>query len=181
MSTAFVGEIRCFGFNFAPYGWALCNGQLLPIQQYAALFSILGTTYGGNGQTNFALPNLQGQVPMHWGSGPGGFTTVLGEVQGSTAVTLMSTQMPIHNHTITASSIAAGAGSERSAGPTATSYIGPSANPNAAFLSPAPTINAPFSPKAITLTGNSIPHENMQPYLVLTFCIALVGVFPSRN
>jgi microcystin-dependent protein len=153
----------------------------MSIQQNAALFSILGTTYGGNGQTNFALPNLQGQVPMHWGSGPGGFNTVIGEVQGSTTVTLNSNEMPIHNHTITASAIAAGAGSERTAIPTAATYLGPSAQPNAAYQVPAPTINAPFSPKAITVTGNSIPHENMQPYLVLNFCIALVGVFPSRN
>jgi microcystin-dependent protein len=181
MSNAFIGEIRCFGFNFAPYGWAQCNGELLSIQQNTALFSILGTTYGGNGQTNFALPNLQGQVPMHWGDGPGGFSTQLGEVQGSTTVTLISNQMPIHNHTVTASSVAAGGGSERTAVPTAATYIGPSANPNAAFQSPAPTINAPFSPKAIAVTGNSIPHENMQPYLVLNFCIALTGVFPSRN
>jgi microcystin-dependent protein len=181
MSTAFVGEIRCFGFNFAPTGWAQCNGQIMSIQQNAALFSLLGTTYGGNGTTTFALPNLQGQVPMHWGNGPGGFDTVLGEVQGSTSVTLISGQMPMHNHTVTASAIAAGAGSERTAIPTAQTYLGSSANPNAAFQLPAPTINAAFSPKAIGITGNSIPHENMQPYLVLNFCIALQGVFPSRN
>lgn len=181
MSTAFVGEIRCFGFNFAPFGWAMCNGQVLSIQQNAALFSILGTTYGGNGTTTFALPNLQGQVPMHWGNGPGGFDTALGEVQGSTAVSLTTGQIPVHNHLIRAAAIASGGQAERSSTPSASTYLGPSANPNAAYLGPAPTIDAPFSPKAISLTGSSVPHENMQPYLVLTFCIALQGIFPSRN
>jgi microcystin-dependent protein len=181
MSTPYIGEIRCFGFNFAPNGWAQCNGQLLAIQQNAALFSILGTTYGGNGTTNFGLPNLQGQVPMHWGNGPGGFNTQIGEIQGTSTVSLVSTQMPIHSHTINASAIAAGAGSERTAIPTAATYLGPSANPNAAYQNPAPTINAPLSPKAIAATGSSAPHENMQPYVVLNFCIALTGVFPSRN
>lgn len=183
MASNFVGEIRCFGFNFPPRGWAQCNGQILSIQQNAALFSLLGTTYGGNGTTSFGLPNLQGQVPMHWGNGPGGFNTELGQVQGSPAVTLASNQMPIHNHTINVAAVAQGGQSERSAVPTATSYLGPSANPNAAYQAPPPppTINAPFSPKAISVAGNSIPHENMQPYLVLNFCIALEGQFPSRN
>ncbi|HEY1796187.1 MAG TPA: tail fiber protein [Stellaceae bacterium] len=181
MSTAFVGEIRCFGFNFAPRGWALCNGQLLSIQQNTALFSLLGTVYGGNGVSTFGLPNLQGQVPMHWGNGPGGFNTDIGQVQGSTAVTLISSQMPVHSHMIRAVAIATGGQSERTAIPSAATYLGPSANPNAAYQNPAPTINAPFSPKAISPTGNSLPHENMQPYLALNFCISLSGSFPSRN
>ena len=119
MSEAYLGEIRAFGFNFAPYGWMFCNGQLLPINQYTALFSILGTTYGGNGVSNFALPNLQGQVPMHWGTGP--TTTVIGEVQGTVNVTLQQQQMPQHQHTI--SSAGAGAPVERSAIPTTTSFL----------------------------------------------------------
>src|ERR1700738_1228497 len=98
MSDPFLAEIRAFGFNFAPYQWALCNGQVLPISQYTALFSLIGTYYGGNGTTTFALPNLQGQIPMHWGSPPGLTATVLGETQGTENVTLISGQMPMHNH-----------------------------------------------------------------------------------
>jgi microcystin-dependent protein len=179
MSEAYIAEIRAFGFNFQPRGWMFCNGQLLPINQYTALFSILGTTYGGNGVSNFALPNLQGQIPMHWGTPGGGLPqTVIGEVQGTATVTLLQTQLPQHQHTI--SSATAGAGVERSAIPTSTSYIS-NAKGGDVYQNPPVTTNAPFSPKAITQIGGSVPHDNMSPYLVLNFCICFNGIFPSRS
>lgn len=174
----YVGEIRSFGFNFAPIGWALCSGQLLPIDQYQALFAIIGTTYGGNGTTNFAVPNLQGSVPMHWGTSPG-FNTVLGEVQGTPSVTLMSMQIPMHVHTIYAG--AAGGPGETVAIPASDSYLASSPPPNKAWKTTPTTFTAPFSPRAISPNGGSQPHENRQPFLVLNFCIAFEGIFPSPN
>ena len=177
MANPFVGEIRCFGFNFAPLGWALCNGQLLSISQNTALFSLLGTNFGGNGTTTFALPNLQGNVPMHWGNS--GFNSVIGEVQGGSTVTLTSNQIPIHNHAIISQVVATGGAAEHAATPSSGASIGPS-NPDGLYNT-LPTINATFSPSTIGVTGGSQPHDNMQPYLVLNFCIALQGVFPARN
>jgi microcystin-dependent protein len=179
MSQPFLGEIRCFGFNFAPVNWAFCNGQLLPISQYDALFTILGTTYGGDGVSTFGLPNLQGRAPMHWGNGPGGFNTVIGEVLGSPTVQLNSNQIPYHGHNVTAAMIAPGGAGEHVASPTANAYIGPSA-PDQLYKT-SPTLDATFSPAVISSAGGSLPHENMQPYLALNFCIALFGVYPSRN
>lgn len=173
----YVGEIRSFGFNFAPYGWAFCNGQLLPIGQNAALYAILGTTYGGNGQTTFGLPNLQGQVPMHWGN-KAGFVTTIGEVQGTSTVTLSQAQLPMHTHQINAATASTGA--ERSAAPTNSSFLSASKG-EAIYLPPPVAPNATFANNAITPNGGSQPHENMQPYLAINFCIALEGVFPSRN
>jgi microcystin-dependent protein len=178
MAQAYVGEIRCFGFNFAPYQWALCNGQLLPISQNQALFSILGTTYGGNGTTNFGLPNLQGQIPMHWGTAAGVPATVIGETQGQSSVTLTVQQIPQHNHVI--SSATAGAAVERSAIPTSSSYLSDSKG-GLTYQNPPVTPNTPFSQKAISMAGTSLPHDNMQPYLTLNFCISLFGVFPTRS
>ena len=178
MSEPFVGEIRAFGFNFAPVGWAFCNGQLLPIAQNDVLFAIIGTTYGGDGQTTFALPNLQGQTPMHWGTSPG-FNTTLGQVQGSSMVTLTVNQMPPHAHSVTAAQ-SEGTG-ESVAIPGTTSYLGQSAGHNLAYVTAPSTFDATFSSQAISQTGGSLPHDNMQPYLALNFCIALVGIFPSRN
>src|SRR5947207_1932311 len=108
MASPYVGEIRCFGFQFAPQGWAFCNGQLMAIADNTVLFSILGTTFGGDGETTFGLPNLQGRIPMHWGSGPGGFNTTLGENLGEPTVTLTATQIALHTHTITAANVPAG-------------------------------------------------------------------------
>jgi len=179
MSQPFIGEIRCFGFQFAPVNWALCDGQLLPISNFDALFAILGTTYGGDGQTTFALPNLQGRVPMHWGNGAGGFNTVIGEVQGTTTVTLTTAQIPQHQHAIDAAVVAPGGAPERTATPSASTYIGTS-DPDGLYKS-APTLDAPFAPAAIGNAGSSLPHENRQPYLALNFCICLNGIFPSRN
>jgi microcystin-dependent protein len=180
MAQPYIGEIRCFGFTFAPYGWMFCNGQLLDISLYNPLYSILGTIYGGNGTTNFALPNLQGQVPMHWGNGAGGFTTVIGEVQGVSSVTLTTSQIPQHNHTIVTGEVPSGGTVERTPTPSSTAYISNSA-PDGLFSDSAAALTATFSPKAIGFQGSSQPHENMQPYLVMNFCIAVDGIFPSRN
>lgn len=177
MSDAFIGEIRAFGFTFAPLGWALCNGQLLPISQYSALFSILGTTFGGNGTTTFALPNLQGQSPMHWGTSPG-LNTDLGQVQGEATVTLTVSEIPQHVHTISAVNVPSGSGKERSPGPTPTSYLAETTG--GLVYSPA-VPSTPFAPTALTPAGGSLPHDNMQPYLTLNFSIATEGTFPSRN
>ncbi len=182
MAQAFVGEIRCFGFNFAPYNWAQCNGQLMAISQNAALFSILGTYYGGNGTSTFGLPNLQGQIPMHWGTPNGRSPTNIGEVQGTSGVTLAESQMPLHTHTVTTAVNASGGQAERGPTPGPTSYLGPSLQPDYVWLPSPNTANAQFSPKAISAyPGQGNPHENMQPYLALNFCVSLYGVFPSRN
>ena len=148
------------------------------LAQNQALFAILGTTYGGNGVSTFALPNLQGQIPMHWGNGPGGFNTVVGEVQGQPTVTLQTSQIPMHTHTV--SSAVVNSSAERSAIPTSTSFLSDSRG-TYIYQNPPVTTDAPFSPKAISANGNSQPHDNMQPYLVLNFCISLYGVFPSRG
>ena len=179
MSEAFIGEIRAFGFNFAPQGWFLCYGQTLPISQYAALFSILGTTYGGNGTTNFQLPNLQGQSPMQWGTSSG-LNTVIGEAQGAPTVTLSINEMPQHLHTIFADNVPSGSGKERTPGPTAGSYFAQTTGGLLYQSAQAPT-TATFSPAALSSVGNSLPHDNMQPYLTINFCIACEGQFPTRG
>ncbi len=164
MAQPFLAEIRIFSCNFAPKGWALCNGQLLPINQNQALFSLLGTTYGGDGRINFALPNLQGRMPVHTGNG-----ISLGERAGETAHTLSLQELPTHTHVPVGSSTPANQGN-----PTGNLW----AAGNGAYN---PTSNTPMNPACITPTGGSQPHENMSPYLVLTFCIALQGIFPSMN
>jgi microcystin-dependent protein len=165
MAEPFLAEIRIMSFNFAPKGWAMCNGQLLPINQNQALFSLLGTTYGGDGRVNFALPNLRGQVPIHQGSGH-----TLGERAGQEAHTVTMAEMPTHVHQMQASS--ANANTEIS-----TNALLASSN-NVYRGSGNPTT---LSPSAISNVGGSQAHTNMQPYLVLTFCIALQGIFPSQN
>ncbi|WXH29301.1 hypothetical protein WA016_03259 [Myxococcus stipitatus] len=170
----FIGEIRIFAGNFAPRGWALCEGQLLPIAQNTALFSILGTTYGGNGQTTFALPDLRGRYPMQSGQGPGLSPRVLGEQAGVETVTLIQTQMPAHNHSLNVSALD---------GDTET----PSGTLLAADSSATTTnyragpIDATMNAMAIGVSGGTQPHENMCPFLVLNFMIALEGVFPARG
>jgi len=178
MSDPFVAEIRAFGFNFAPYQWAFCNGQILPISQYTALFSLIGTYYGGNGTTNFALPNLQGQIPMHWGDGPGLSPTVLGETQGTENVTLISGQMPMHNHGVNTFQNTVTDGTKTNI-PSPTNWIGDSDADFAYNTATVPTTT--MAGTAIGPAGNSLPHENMQPYLAVNFCICLAGVFPARN
>ncbi len=179
MGQPYIGEIRCFGFNFAPAGWAFCNGQLMAIVQNDALFSILGTTYGGDGVTTFGLPDLQGRIPMHWGNGPGGFNTTIGESQGAPTHTLAVNEMPLHTHSIIATSVPSGGIVERTATPDATTFLADS-TPDGIY-NKTPTVNTGFSPSAIIATGGSQPHDNTQPYLVLNFCIALQGIFPSQN
>jgi len=166
MSTPFLSEIKLVSFIFAPKGWALCNGQLLPINQNQALFSLLGTTYGGNGQTNFALPNLQGRTPIHVG---GGFTQ--GQAGGAQAHTLSIAELPAHTHVVNATSNPASTNI-----PTNTCYLATSSNTYAASGN-----LVALSPAEITNVGGSQPHLNMQPFLVLNFCIALQGIFPSQN
>ena len=167
----FVGEIRMFAFGFAPTGWATCNGQLLPISQNTALFALLGTTYGGNGQSTFALPNLQGSSPIHPGQGAGLSLRDLGESGGSQTVTLLQSEMPLHTHTPRAS---AGDGTDQTA---QNSYfatgIGIGQHAAASNL-------VSLSGNAVAAAGGSQPHNNMQPYLTVNFNIALQGVFPPR-
>ncbi len=174
MSDAFVAEIRIFGFNFAPKGWALCNGQLLPISQNTALFSLLGTTYGGDGKSTFGLPNLQDRAPMHPGQGPGLTRRDLGESAGTPTITLIDSEMPAHSHLAGANS-----GSSGQASP-ANNVWGSLAgrNPPPLYQSSAPDVQ--MSPLALAVAGGSQPHNNRQPYLGLNFCIALQGIFPSR-
>jgi len=179
MSEPFVAEIRAFGFNFAPYQWAQCLGQIVSIQQYAALFSLVGTSFGGNGSTNFGLPNLQGTVPMHWGNGAGLSQYVLGEVSGTPTVTLNTNTMPMHNHTIQAAEPAGGSSGEETGTPGPTAWFGVSA-PARLYVSSG-TATTPLSPKSITPSGGSQAHQNMQPYQAVSFCIALAGVYPSRS
>jgi microcystin-dependent protein len=175
MSSPFVAEIRMFGCNFAPTGWAQCDGQLLPISQNTALFSLLGTYYGGDGKSTFALPNLQDSVPLGVGQGSGLSDYFLGQQSGSAFVTLIQSEMPFHNHFVQA-------------------YTGDPADnripaPNMALGTPqtgnvynaTSTGLAMMSPQALAIAGGSLPHNNMMPYLVVNFCIAMQGVFPPRG
>ena len=173
MADPFVAEIRIFPFNFAPKGWAWCDGQLLPLSQNTALFSLLGTTYGGNGLSNFALPDLQGSVPMQPGQGPGLSLHDLGETGGSPTVTLLESEVPSHAHTLGADTVDA-----------ADTNV-PSANASLALSSGGTlyqaTPDTQLAQDVMTGTGGGQPHNNMQPYLTFYFCIALQGVFPPRT
>jgi microcystin-dependent protein len=168
MSQPFLSEIKIVSFNFPPKGWALCNGQFLPINQNQALFALLGTTYGGNGQTTFALPNLRGRVPIHMGNGH-----TLGEAAGSTAVTVNIQQLPTHLHALQASNTSTNggiaAGADKLMGNAGTSI----------YTNPQNLIT--MLPQCVSSVGGSQPHNNMMPYLVLNFIIALQGIFPSQN
>ena len=174
MANPFVAEVRIFTGNFAPKGWATCDGQLMPISQNTALFSLLGTTYGGDGKSNFALPNLQGSAPMQQGQGPGLSLRDLGEIGGEQAVTLLQTEMPAHAHTIQAAS---GTGLND---PTNNVWAS-GAKGFGSIYSPSGAANVQMSPFALSIAGGSQPHNNMMPYLGLTFIIALQGVFPARS
>ena len=185
MAEPFLGEIRMVGWNFAARGWALCNGQLLPISQNQALFSLLGTYYGGDGVTTFALPNLQSRVPIHQGTGRGLSPYTIGESSGSEAVTLLITEIPQHNHLVSVSNqsgsvadptnalLAQGNSGSVRAPVAVSNYIATSSG----GVSPTGTL----APATITLTGGSQPHSNIQPFLCVNFIIALEGIFPSRQ
>jgi microcystin-dependent protein len=176
----YLGEIRMVGFNFAPVGWMLCNGQLLPISQYQALFSLLGTTYGGNGTTTFALPDLQGRVPINQGQGLGLTPYTMGQNGGTENVTLLSTQMPMHNHNVGVSN-AAGTISDPTNNVLAQCNSGTARDPKLTvpnFVSTAAT--GVLSPATISQAGGNQPHANIQPYLCVNFIIAYNGIFPSR-
>jgi microcystin-dependent protein len=178
----YLGEIIIFAGNFAPVGWALCNGQLLAIQAYSALFSILGTTYGGNGVSDFALPDLRGRVPIHAGQAPGLSNYYLGQVAGSENVTLTTSQMPIHNHLVD-TDLAGGNATPATPGiqkeyPGPAHILGPSLT-DKCYSENAPNSN--LNPRAIGSAGGSQPHTNIQPYLTVNFIIALQGIFPTRN
>lgn len=177
MADPFVAEIRAFPFNFAPKGWARCDGQLLPISQNTALFSLLGTTYGGDGKSTFALPNLMGRVPLHPGQGPGLSDRYLGESGGAESVQLISSEMPSHNHPVRASTDSATLRAPAGAGP-ARALGAPS---NGLLYAEPGGAQVPMAQEAVTVAGGDLPHNNMQPYLTVTYCIALQGVFPPRT
>ncbi len=177
MADPFVAEIRIFPFNFPPKGWAFCQGQLLPISQNTALFSLLGTTYGGDGKSTFALPNFEDSLPIHQGQGQGLSLYDLGQSGGTDTVTLLDSEMPLHPHTLNAHSQ-----------DTATVFNpGPNVAPASAdggFAYDGNASNAPlttFAPQALSPAGSSFPHNNLMPYLTLNFCIAMQGVYPARN
>jgi microcystin-dependent protein len=175
VTDQFVGEIRTFGFNFAPSGWALCNGQLLPISQNTALFSLLGTIYGGDGKSTFALPNLQGRAPMFWGQGPGLSQHDEGESAGEPFVTLLDSEMPAHQHSLNANSAAGDL-------PTPGPAISLARSTPFIYKTPAgAAAPLPLSPSAVGVTGGSQPHNNMMPFLTVNLCIALQGIFPPRS
>lgn len=177
MADPFVAEIRIFPFNFAPKGWAFCNGQLLPLSQNTALFSLLGTTYGGDGKSTFALPNLQGSAAMHPGQGQGLSLRDLGEMSGVPSVTLLESEIPAHAHQIGRALAANG----ESLSPVNNVWAQAPAGRGSLFIYDAPAPNVPMNPLNFAITGGSLPHNNMQPYLTLNFCIALQGVFPPRS
>lgn len=172
MTDPFLAEIRIFGGNFAPRGWALCNGQLLPISQNTALFSLLGTYYGGDGRSTFGLPDLGGRAPIQSGQGPGLSPYDLGQMGGSTTTTLLASEMPLHTHVISAS--ATDAGDRSPAGERLAVGVG-GINEYAAGAD-----GTALAPEAVTVFGGGQPHNNLQPYLTLTFIIALQGIFPQR-
>jgi microcystin-dependent protein len=174
MSDQFVGEIRIFGGNFAPRGWAFCDGQLMPISQNTALFSLLGTNFGGNGTSTFALPNLQGSVPVGQGSGAGLTPRFIGDTGGEQNVTLTQATMASHSHQMSG---AASAGSSVTPGPTMALAEPPAIVP---IYQTSPGSSATLNGGAVTPSGGGQPHNNMQPFLVLNYIIAVVGIFPSR-
>jgi len=174
MAEPFIGQIIMAGFNFAPRGYATCDGQLLSIAQNTALFSLLGTTFGGDGRVTFGLPDLRGRVGIHQGQGPGLTNRTMGEVSGQETVTLINSEMPMHNHLVATNNAS-----------------GPQRVPNGHFLAGESQNKTSFysltsdgsslNPQSIGLAGGNQPHQNMQPYLVINFCIAMEGIFPSRN
>ena len=177
MAQPYIAEIKMFGGNFAPVNYALCNGQIIAISQNTTLFSLLGTTYGGNGQTTFALPNMQGRAPVHQGNGVGIDPVSLGEMAGETSVTLNTSNLPQHSHPISGALIANSNPGETPASNT----LFTNSAPNKLYAAALGTGGLNLAPQTITMAGGSQPHNNVQPYLAITFIIALQGVFPARN
>jgi microcystin-dependent protein len=175
MSSPFLGEVRAWACNFAPFGWAMCTGQILPISQYTALFSLLGTYYGGNGTTNFALPDLRGRVPMKYGTDATGNQYSIGEFSGTETITLISTTMPQHTHTVFGTSASGGFKEPADGTILATDGKG------AAFYASATSLTNINVGTVSMYQGGSQPHTNMQPYLAINWCIAMQGIFPARN
>jgi microcystin-dependent protein len=171
MADPFVAEIRIFPFNFAPTGWAWCDGQIMPISQNTALFSLLGTTYGGDGKSNFALPDLQGRAPMHPGQGPGLSLHDLGETGGSETVTLLESEIPVHSHALRASS----------EDDDSTLPAGQAPGQLSVIYAPPGSPLVTMAPESLAPAGGDQPHNNLMPYLTFFFCIALQGVFPPRG
>lgn len=172
MSTPYVGEIRMFGGNFAPAGWMLCQGQLLPISEYEVLFQLIGTTYGGDGQSTFALPDLRGRLPVHQGQGPGLSSRVIGEGLGTESVTVTTGQLPVHSH-------AASGRDDTNVNVNAQGMVG--GHPVKNVYRSSPALNATMSASSITAAGGSQPHNNVMPFLCINFIISLFGIFPSQT
>ncbi len=179
MSTPFLGQIQSFAFNFAPRGWALCDGQTLPVQQYAALYSLLGTMYGGNGTTTFNLPNLQSRVPMHFGTSPGGNSYTQGEQGGEENVTLLYANLPLHSHPFLGS--ATGANDSAPILHTASAPITNAQGGTPGNYYAAPASLQSLNPASVSTTGGAQPHANIQPYLTINWCIAMTGEFPAHG
>lgn len=175
MTNPFLAEIRIFPFNFAPVGWAFCDGQILPLSQNTALFALLGTTYGGDGKSNFALPNMQGNAPMFYGQGPGLSLHDIGETGGSDTVSLLESEIPSHSHSLLASPLPADVDT-----PDPTMALART-NPALLYTPPAGVTAVQMDPNVIAPAGGDQPHNNLMPYLTLNFCIALQGVFPPRS
>jgi len=171
MAEAYVGEVRLVGFNFAPYGWALCQGQLMPISQYETLFNLIGTTYGGDGQQTFALPNLQGRIPLHQGTGSSGTPYVIGQISGTETVTLNINQYPSHNHQAVVNSATSGG----STAPNNRTLCGG----QTVYRNQAPDVA--MNSAMLSSVGGSLPHENVQPFVALNWVISLYGVYPSQG
>jgi microcystin-dependent protein len=178
MATPFLGMICLFGLNFTPRGWYACNGQLIAISENDALFALLGTTYGGDGQSTFAVPDLRGRTPIHQGQGPGLSNYSIGQMAGSETVTLLSSQMPIHSHIAlannTAASVAVPVAGNSLAAPI-------DVHNDAAYMYSSAAVDTSIAPNSISSAGGNQPHENMQPFLAMNYCIAAEGIFPVRS
>ena len=174
MSDQFLAEIRIFPFNFPPTGWAFCDGQIMPLSQNTALFALLGTTYGGDGKSTFALPDMQGNAPMQPGQGQGLSLRDLGEMSGVESITLLISEIPVHTHAVRATNALA-----EIQGATPSTILGRSSGANAYQTNSSANL-ALMAPQTLSLAGGGLPHNNMQPYLTLNFCIALQGIFPQR-
>jgi microcystin-dependent protein len=177
MGQPFVGEIRLFAGNFAPFNWAFCNGQQIAISENQTLFQLIGTTYGGDGVSTFNLPNLQSRVPVHQGTAPSGGTFVIGQLAGVEAVTLTTQQMPSHNHALVAT------GGGQTLAPTANTFpaVATTSTGTPNVYAPGTTTNRTLNPATIKNDGGSLPHSNLQPYLAVNFIISLFGIFPSQS